>query len=86
MPRPVRLLYFAWLRDRLGRSEEAALLPDHVLRAGDLLDWLRANDPAFAALAAEGRIRVAINQQFAAPDDPIAAGDEIALFPPVTGG
>lgn len=87
MPRPVRLLYFAWLRDRLGRSEEQAVLPDGVHDARALLAWLRTHDAVFATLADEGRtIRVAINQHFAGPDDRIAPGDEIALFPPVTGG
>lgn len=82
-----QILYFAVLRDRLGRSEERVVLPAEVRTVRALLHWLRAREPAFMALAEEARtIRVAVNQEFAAVDDPVAPGDEIALFPPVTGG
>ncbi len=81
------ILYFAFLRDRLGRSEERVALPAEVRTVRALLAWLRAREPAFAVLAEQGRtIRVAVNQEFAVADDPVAPGDEIALFPPVTGG
>ncbi len=83
----VRLLYFAWLRDRVGHAEEARELPPEVTDVAALLDWLRARVPALAALAGEGRaIRVAVNQEFARLDTAVADGDEVALFPPVTGG
>ena len=83
----VRLLYFAWLRDRVGRAEEALELPPEVADVAALLGWLRGREPVLAALAGEGRaIRVAVNQAFARPDAAIADGDEVALFPPVTGG
>ncbi len=82
-----QILYFAFLRDRLGRSEECVVLPTEVRTVRALLAWLQARDSALAALLEEGRtIRVAVNQEFAAADDPVAPGDEIALFPPVTGG
>ena len=82
-----QILYFASLRDRLGRSEETVVLPAEVRTVRALLAWLRAREPAFALLLEEGQtIRVAVNQGFAAIADPVAPGDEIALFPPVTGG
>jgi sulfur-carrier protein len=80
----VRILYFAWLRERLGRSEEELALPEGVARVSDLLDWLRDREPVLRE--AGKAVRVAVNQCFAAAADPVAAGDEIALFPPVTGG
>ena len=82
-----QILYFASLRDRIGRAEEQVVLPPEVRTVRALLAWLQELEPAFAVLVGEGRaVRVAINQEFAAPDDPVAPGDEIALFPPVTGG
>lgn len=84
---PVQILYFAWLRDRLGRSEDRLTLPPEVGQVHELLQWLQARDPAMAAIAGEGRVvRVAVNQEFARPDHPVGPGDEIAFFPPVTGG
>lgn len=83
----MKVLYFAWLRQKLGRSEEAVDPPAGVATVTDLLDWLQARSPAHAdALANRAVLRVAVNQEFARPDQPIAASDEIALFPPMTGG
>lgn len=83
----IEILYFAWLRDRLGRSTERAELPPGIRTVRALTAWLQEREPAFAAIAGEGRVvRVAVNQEFAGPDDPVAPGDEVAFFPPVTGG
>ena len=81
-----QILYFASLRDRLGRSEETVILPAEVRTVRALLAWLRGREPAFALLAEGHTIRAAVNQEFAVIDAPVAPGDEIALFPPVTGG
>ena len=84
---PLRLLYFAWLRERVGVAEEAVALPAGVATVGALLDWLRGRGPGFAAAFAPGLpVRCAVNQDFAGPDTPVAPGDEVAFFPPVTGG
>ena len=83
----VQILYFAWLRDRLGRSGDHLVLPPDIRTVHGLVGWLQAQDPAFAAIAGEGRVvRVAVNQAFAGADDPVSPGDEIAFLPPVTGG
>jgi len=83
----LRLLYFAWLRERVGASEEDIALPEGVATVADLIAWLRARGPGFAAAFATTKtIRCAVNQTFAAPNAAIAAGDEVAFFPPVTGG
>ena len=83
----MRLLYFAWVRTRIGIAEEAVTPPEQVRDVAGLLDWLRSRGPAYeSALAVPGLVRVAVNQTYARPDDPVAAGDEVALFPPVTGG
>jgi molybdopterin converting factor subunit 1 len=83
----VQLLYFAWLRERVGSAEEMIALPAGVGTVAALLDWLAARDERHAAAFAQrGLLRCAVNQNFAALDTKIAAGDEIAFFPPVTGG
>ena len=62
-------------------------MPSQVKTVQDLVDWLLRRDPAGAAAFAQpSLVRAAINQQFAAPSTPIKDGDEIAFFPPVTGG
>ena len=83
----VRVLYFAWLRERAGRAEEQVTLPVDIGTVGELVSWLRARDAAGgAAFQNAGVIRAAVNQAFATPDTRIANGDEVAFFPPVTGG
>lgn len=86
-PPPLRLLYFAWLRERVGRSEEEVLLPEDITTVAGLIVWLRGRGPGYAAaLAPEMPVRCAVNQTFAGPETPVAPGDEVAFFPPVTGG
>lgn len=83
----LRILYFAWLRDRLGRSGETVPLPAGVDSVADLIGQLRARGGAYADVFARPElIRVAVNQSFATNAATIAANDEIAFFPPVTGG
>jgi molybdopterin synthase sulfur carrier subunit len=83
----MKILYFAWLRARTGLAEEEVAPPADVRTVGDLLAWLRDRSPGHAeALKELAIVRVAVNQEFARADHPVSAGDEIALFPPVTGG
>ncbi|MGC4106900.1 MAG: molybdopterin converting factor subunit 1 [Thermomicrobiales bacterium] len=86
-PAPLRLLYFAWLRERVGLAEEDVAPPPDVTTVGDLVTWLCARSPRHgAAFTAGATIRYAVNQEFAGPESPLAAGDEVAFFPPITGG
>ena len=81
------LLYFAWMRERMNRGGEHLPLPPGVNTVGALIAWLQARDPAGAAAFAHPEmVRAAVNQAFATPGTPIADKDEIAFFPPVTGG
>jgi molybdopterin converting factor subunit 1 len=87
MSKPITVLYFAWLRERTGLSEETLALPDGVASVADLVAVLAARSPRHAA-AFQNRdtIRCAVNQEFADPCVRVRPGDEVAFFPPVTGG
>lgn len=81
------ILYFAAVRECVGRDSETVDPPASVATLSDLVDWLASQSDAHAAAFADRtRLRAAIDQQFAAPDASIAGAREIALFPPVTGG
>ena len=83
----MKIVYFAWLRERVGLGEEDVVLSEGVDSVGRLMAWLRTRTPGHEAAFATGRaVRCAVNQNFATPDMAIADGDEVAFFPPVTGG
>ena len=83
----VTILYFARLREALGQSSERLELPVTISSVSALRDHLRARGGAWAAeLAAAKPVRVAVNQDMAKPGLLLADGDEVAFFPPVTGG
>jgi sulfur-carrier protein len=83
----MKLIYFAWVRERIGRPEEEIDLPDSVKTVGDLLHFLKTHGEEYeAALQYPKVIRVAINHEHAEHDELIAGAREIALFPPMTGG
>ncbi|MDH5749106.1 MAG: molybdopterin converting factor subunit 1 [Rhodospirillales bacterium] len=83
----MKLVYFSWLREKAGLSEEEVELPPAVGDVRDLLDWQRERGGGFAeAFADLASVRVAVNQEHVTLDHAVKAGDEIAFFPPVTGG
>jgi molybdopterin synthase sulfur carrier subunit len=83
----MKLLYFAWLRARIGRAEEEVRLPPEVRDVGALLEWLRRRGGGYAeALCDLKVVRVAVNRDYVGLDHPLSDGDEVAVFPPVTGG
>lgn len=83
----VNLVYFARLREALGLNAEQVALPDDVRSVERLTQWLRRRGGTWEAELAPGkRVRVAVNLEMAEPDTSIADGDEVAFFPPVTGG
>jgi molybdopterin synthase sulfur carrier subunit len=83
----VTLVYLARLRESFGTAGERITPPAGVATVGALRSWLAARGGAWATELAAGRaVRVAVNHDLADGDTPIRAGDEVALFPPVTGG
>ncbi len=83
----MKLVYFAWLKAKVGHAEEEVAPPAEVETVAALMDWLSARGGGYAeALADRATIRVAVNQEYAKPGDRVKPGDEVAFFPPVTGG
>ena len=80
------ILYFASLRETVGKAGESFALPANPTVAGLVAELRSRGDVWAAALDAGKRWRVAVNQEMASLDTPLRAGDEVAIFPPVTGG
>lgn len=81
----IQLLYFAALAEQLQCSQEQIVLPSEVTTVSELQKWLAARGELWNALASE-QVRCAVNQEIATIEHPIRTGDEVAFFPPVTGG
>jgi molybdopterin synthase sulfur carrier subunit len=83
----VRAVYFAWVRERIGKTDEMLDPPADVRTISDLIAWLSAQNENYAyAFENPNIIRAAINQNHVAHDTSIAGAHEIAFFPPMTGG
>jgi molybdopterin synthase sulfur carrier subunit len=83
----MKLVYFAWVRERIGRAEETLDLPSDIVTVADLMGWLKGRGEEYAYAFENGTvIRAAIDRVHAKPDTPIAGAGEVAFFPPMTGG
>ena len=83
----MKLLYFASVKQTIGLAGEEITLPGDVVDAGGLVDWLKQRGGVYAeALAQPGHVRIAVNQAYGHAGTPVTDDDEVALFPPVTGG
>lgn len=83
----IDMLYFAWVRDAVGRDGERVSPPGTVATVSDLLDWLAGqSDDHARAFADRARLRAAIDQDFVPLDSALGDAREVAIFPPVTGG
>lgn len=83
----MRVLYFAWLRERIGAGSEEVSPPETVTTVGELVEWMKTRGDRYAAAFEDvSAIRVALDQEQADFDAPLAGVGEVALFPPVTGG
>ncbi|MBS7704422.1 molybdopterin converting factor subunit 1 [Chelatococcus asaccharovorans] len=83
----MKLIYFAWLRERIGHGEETAVLPPGITTVAELVSWLRGRGEGYArAFAQPDIVRAAIDRRHSRPDTPLAGAREIAFFPPMTGG
>lgn len=83
----MKVLYFAWLRERVGTAEEEVAPPPEVATVADLARWLAARDEAHAhAFENAAVVRAAIDRRHVKPNAAIAGAREVAFFPPMTGG
>lgn len=82
----IKLLYFAALREKLGTAGESLELPAGVADVGGVLALLAQRGGEWASLAAVKNLKSAVNQEMARNSTPVKDGDEVAFFPPVTGG
>ena len=83
----MQLLYFGWVRGKIGIDRETIDMPDGIDDVEGLITWLRGRGAGYAeALDDPMVVRVAVNQELVDCDQPVASGDEFALFPPMTGG
>ena len=83
----MKLVYFAWVRERIGKPEEQIVLPPGLITVEDLVRWLRARGEEYAhAFENPKVVRAAIDRRHVKPDAAIAGAGEIAFFPPMTGG
>ena len=83
----MQVLYFGWVKSRIGVGREELSPPSEVTSVAALIDWLKGRGGGYAeAFADSTALRVAVNQEIAPMDAAIADGDEVAVFPPMTGG
>ena len=83
----MKIVYFAWVRERVGKTDEELTLPAGIATVGDLAAWLAGRDEGYAqAFANPNVVRAALDRKHVKPDTPLAGAREIAFFPPMTGG
>ena len=82
----IKLLYFASLRENLGTAGESLALPGEPFTVGELRAHLAARGDAWQVFSTSKSLRAAVNQKMVGAEAPVKAGDEVAFFPPVTGG
>ncbi|MGY4398175.1 molybdopterin synthase sulfur carrier subunit [Sphingomonas sp. UYAg733] len=83
----IEIVYFAWVREAVGASQERVDPPATVKTVAQLIDWLSKRSAGHAtAFADRGRLRAAVDQVFVPLDTPLGDPREVAIFPPVTGG
>ncbi|PPR10436.1 MAG: Molybdopterin synthase sulfur carrier subunit [Alphaproteobacteria bacterium MarineAlpha11_Bin1] len=83
----MQILYFGWVRSRIGHDTETLQLPANIETVADLIEWLKLRGKGYAyAFEDSGAIRAAVNHEIVPPDTLVRNEDEVALFPPMTGG
>ena len=83
----MNILYFSWIKDKLGKTKENITIDENISSVAELITFLKSKDEAYKEVFKDiSSIRVSINMETANMEDPISNNDEIAFFPPMTGG
>lgn len=83
----MKILYFAWVREKVGLAEETVTPPQHVHTVADLIAWLKTRGPEYENAFAQAKVvRAALDRTHVAQSAPLGEAREVAFFPPVTGG
>ena len=83
----MNILYFSWIKDKLGKTKENITIDENISNVAELITFLKSKDESYKEVFKDiSSIRVSINMETANMDDPISINDEIAFFPPMTGG
>jgi sulfur-carrier protein len=83
----MNILYFSWIKDKLGKTKENITIDENINSVAELIAFLKSKDETYKEVFKDiSSIRVSINMETANMDDPISINDEIAFFPPMTGG
>jgi len=82
----MKALYFAWVREKIGKTEEELLPPPEVTTVHDVIAWLSQKDETYQDAFSTGTVRVALDRTHVKHDAKIGQAGEIAFFPPMTGG
>jgi molybdopterin synthase sulfur carrier subunit len=83
----MNILYFSWIKDKLGKTKENITIDQNIISVSELITFLESKDEKYKEVFKDiSSIRVSINMETASMDDPISINDEIAFFPPMTGG
>ncbi len=80
------IFYFSWVREKIGVPDERLTLPPEVNTVAGFIAFLQSKGEPYASVVSHPHLRVAVNQTYARQQDTLSDGDEIALFPPVSGG
>ena len=83
----MNILYFSWIKDKLGKAKENITVDQNISNVAELITFLESKDETYKEVFKDiSSIRVSINMETANMEDPISINDEIAFFPPMTGG
>ncbi len=87
MANQLSIVYFSWVRERIGRDQDTINCPENAETIGQLLDYLKTKDTVYQDLFADlKKLRFALDQDFVGLEAPLGSAKELAIFPPVTGG
>lgn len=87
MPHQLNVVYFSWVKERIGREQDCIDCPENVETVGQILEYLQSKDAVYQDVFADlKKLRFALDQDFVGLEAPLGTAKELAIFPPVTGG